>query len=396
MERFVSDSFDPVGCGEAVSTKAPHCLRTRRARAPARVRMEDTDALLRARARPSLNDLYDEIGYGPFHFRLALAGALGNAADALEVALLTFLSPCAKAAFGVDGALESTLLSVVFAGEFAGAIFWGALADRVGRRVAYFWAMVTVCVPGLLSACAPDFATLLALRACVGFGVGGSVVPFDLMAEVFPRARRGWWIQLCSASWGVATLYVAGLAGWLLRSTADGDDAEAAGGRVAWLGVGRRGARSSRARRSRACALAGLAWVPEALWLVSVGDADGAVVSCAAPRSSARPPRSRAWPPRASGSPPAPPAAAKKARTAATATRTRAVRALLAERAPPRADSARAVGRRGSVLCACHARRAPRARAAARVVVAVASPASRSPSAAATAVFAPAPRAQTG
>ena len=99
--------------------------------------MEDTDALLRARARPSLNDLYDEIGYGPFHFRLALAGALGNAADALEVALLTFLSPCAKAAFGVDGALESTLLSVVFAGEFAGAVFWGLLADRYGRRVAY-------------------------------------------------------------------------------------------------------------------------------------------------------------------------------------------------------------------------------------------------------------------
>ena len=48
--------------GKRWSTKIPHCLRTRRARAPTRVRMEDTDALLRARARPSLNDLYDEIG----------------------------------------------------------------------------------------------------------------------------------------------------------------------------------------------------------------------------------------------------------------------------------------------------------------------------------------------
>ena len=88
---------------------------------------------------------------------------LWDAADALEVALLTFLSPCAKEAFGADYAMESSLISVVFAGEFAGAVFWGLLADRYGRRVAYFWAMVTVCVPGLLSACAPDFATLLAL-----------------------------------------------------------------------------------------------------------------------------------------------------------------------------------------------------------------------------------------
>ena len=46
-------------------------------------------------------------------------------------------------------------------------------------------------VAGLASACAPEYYSLLFLRTIVGLGVGGSIVPFDLMAEVFPKSQRG-------------------------------------------------------------------------------------------------------------------------------------------------------------------------------------------------------------
>ena len=44
---------------------------------------------------------------------------------------------------------------------------------------------------GFLSGVAPNFASLIVFRTVVGFGVGGALVPFDLLAEFTPDSTRG-------------------------------------------------------------------------------------------------------------------------------------------------------------------------------------------------------------
>lgn len=72
-----------------------------------------------------------------------------------------------------------------------------------------------IAIGGVLSAFAPSYYWLIMFRSCVGFGVGGVYVPFDLLAEFLPPARRGKFLIYIEFFWTFGSLMVAGLA-WLL------------------------------------------------------------------------------------------------------------------------------------------------------------------------------------
>ena len=74
--------------------------------------------------------------------------------------------------------------------SFISRYFWGPVADVFGRRKAFIGAATVISLAGLASGVAPSYGALLALRALVGFGLGGSSVPFDLLAEFCPPKER--------------------------------------------------------------------------------------------------------------------------------------------------------------------------------------------------------------
>ena len=201
-----------------------------------------------------------------FHYRLLAAGSCGFMADALEIALLTFISPCTG--FNISELQRATLITCVFVGQMIGSLVFGKLADMHGRRSAYQISICLICFGGLLSALAPDYYSLLVLRTAVGAGVGGSVVPFDLMVEVFPRSQRGACMTLVGGCWGFGTIYVAAMAAWVLTQDT-------------WLGfIANWRLLIVLATLPCFAALAMLRWVPESpLWHVDVGDAPSAVVT---------------------------------------------------------------------------------------------------------------------
>ena len=63
---------------------------------------------------------------------------------------------------------------------------------------------------GLASGLSPNYAFLVACRAIVGFGVGGAVVPFDLLAEFLPNEHRGTFLIYIEGFWTI------GEANWLV------------------------------------------------------------------------------------------------------------------------------------------------------------------------------------
>lgn len=173
-----------------------------------------------ARARMTVDDAIEQIGVGRFQWRLLLINGLTWAADAMEVLIAGFVLPGVIAAFALHAsrAQQTLFLTAAFAGMFVGALFWGALADRFGRRNVFLLTVLLDALFGLASALAPSFALLVLFRFLTGFAVGGTLpVDYSLLAEFVPTKQRGKFLVYLESFWAIGTIAVALLA-WLLFS----------------------------------------------------------------------------------------------------------------------------------------------------------------------------------
>lgn len=168
--------------------------------------------------KPStVDETIDSLGLGAFQWRLLAICGLTWAADAMEVLLMSFALPGVSAAFGLErGSPQATaLLTGTFAGMLVGAVFWGSLADRIGRRTVFLITVTLSVVFGFLGALAPSLEVLLLLRFLTGFAIGGTLpVDYAMMAEFVPTAWRGRFLVYLESFWAVGTVMVAALAWW--------------------------------------------------------------------------------------------------------------------------------------------------------------------------------------
>lgn len=165
----------------------------------------------------TLEELLDDVPIGRFHYRLLVICGMAFMADAMEVSLLSFVSTCAGTDWDLSDGEVALIASMVFIGVLVGALFWGPFADKYGRRYAFILGCGIIIVFGFLSGVAPNFGVLLAFRALVGFGVGGSTIPFDLLAEFLPNSHRGRFLIYIEYFWTIGSMFVAGTA-WVLLS----------------------------------------------------------------------------------------------------------------------------------------------------------------------------------
>ena len=79
-------------------------------------------------------------------------------------------------------------------GTVLGAIMWGRLADRIGRRGSFFWCVLLFTVFTVVSVLTPTdgWIFLATLRVLVGIGVGGlNIVSIPYVQEFVPAKQRG-------------------------------------------------------------------------------------------------------------------------------------------------------------------------------------------------------------
>jgi putative MFS transporter len=153
-------------------------------------------------------------GTGPFQRRLLGVFGLVWAADAMQVLAVGFTGASIAQTFdlSITSALQTGTL--FFLGMLIGATLFGRLADRFGRRQVLLLTVAMDAVFGILSALAPDFTLLLALRFLTGLAVGGTLpVDYALMAEFLPARSRGRWLVMLEGFWALGTVAIA-LAAW--------------------------------------------------------------------------------------------------------------------------------------------------------------------------------------
>ena len=102
-----------------------------------------------------------------------LASFLGWTLDAFDYFLLTFVIVAISKEFGVEKAEVTYGLFLTLAARPIGALLFGRLADRFGRRPVLMIDVILFSVFELATAFAPSLAALLVLRFLFGIAMGG-------------------------------------------------------------------------------------------------------------------------------------------------------------------------------------------------------------------------------
>ncbi|WP_028747099.1 MFS transporter [Rhizobium mesoamericanum] len=162
----------------------------------------------------SMDEVLDRAGIGAFQRRLIGIFGLVWAADAMQVLAVGFTAASIAATFGLTLPQALQTGTLFFLGMLIGAVAFGRLADRVGRRRVLIATVACDALFGTLSIFAPSFASLLVLRFLTGAAVGGTLpVDYAMMAEFLPAKSRGRWLVALEGFWAIGTLIVA-LAAW--------------------------------------------------------------------------------------------------------------------------------------------------------------------------------------
>ena len=147
---------------------------------------------------------------GGGHGAAVLAAFLGWTLDAFDFFLVVFALTAIARDFGTTDAAIALTITVTLAFRPVGALIFGLLADRYGRRLPLMLDLAFYSVIEVLSGLAPDYKTFLVLRALFGIGMGGEWgVGASLAMEKAPPRLRGVLSGLLQEGYAVGFLLAA-------------------------------------------------------------------------------------------------------------------------------------------------------------------------------------------
>jgi len=164
------------------------------------------------------SELMDGLTMNRQHWLIFGVCAAGFAFDAFDFQLMALAAPAIAKDWHLTPARMGAILSVTVIGMAIGAVAFGAVSDRFGRRRGF---QLTIGLFGLfcgLSAFAQNVEQLAVLRFLTGVGIGG-LAPIDtaIMTEFMPRAHRGRLVALWAAFFPLGGI-LASLAAWAIGS----------------------------------------------------------------------------------------------------------------------------------------------------------------------------------
>lgn len=149
----------------------------------------------------------DETGVTRYHWRTVLTSGMGFFTDAYDLFIIgtvtTLLTPLWNLSTGQLAVLNSTsLLAAVL-----GALIFGRLMDRLGRKRMYGVEVILLTIGALASAFSANFIQLVIFRFIVGLGVGGDYPTSAVITSEFAnRPNRGRLVTMVFAMQGLGLL----------------------------------------------------------------------------------------------------------------------------------------------------------------------------------------------
>ncbi len=140
---------------------------------------------------------------------LGVAG-LGWMFDAMDVGILSFIIAALKVDWNLSSSEMGWIGSVNSIGMAVGALVFGVMADRIGRKNVFIITLLLFSIGSGLSALVTSLALFLILRFFIGMGLGGELpVASTLVSESVPAKERGKVVVLLESFWA---------GGWLIAA----------------------------------------------------------------------------------------------------------------------------------------------------------------------------------
>lgn len=144
------------------------------------------------------------------HRATVLAGFLGWTLDAFDFFVVVMTLTAIAKEFGRTDAELALSVTVTLAFRPVGALIFGLMADRYGRRIPLMVNLVFYAFIEVLSGLAPSYGSFLVLRALFGIGMGGEWgVGASLVMERVPPKLRGLFSGLLQQGYAVGYLLAA-------------------------------------------------------------------------------------------------------------------------------------------------------------------------------------------
>lgn len=147
---------------------------------------------------------------------LSIAG-VGWMFDAMDVGILSFVIAALAAEWSLSPEQAGWIGSINSIGMAVGALVFGLLADKVGRKQIFMWTLVLFSLASGLSAFTTTLVAFMILRFFVGMGLGGELpVASTLVSESVEAKERGRVVVLLESFWAVGWLMAALIAYFII------------------------------------------------------------------------------------------------------------------------------------------------------------------------------------
>lgn len=142
------------------------------------------------------------------HRRLLLVAGSGWMFDAMDVGILSFIIAALKVDWNLSVEEMGWIGSINSIGMAVGALIFGLMADRIGRKNVFIITLLLFTLGSGASAFATSLTVFLLLRFLIGMGLGGELpVASTLVSESVPAENRGRVVVLLESFWA---------GGWLI------------------------------------------------------------------------------------------------------------------------------------------------------------------------------------
>ena len=135
-----------------------------------------------------------------WHVRIGIVICTGFFFDAFDIMTLAYALPVLVPQWHLSPAQIGPAISVGFVGQIFGALFFGWLAEKVGRVTSAMWTILVFSLMSLACAFAWSLPSLMAMRFIQGWGIGGAIPILATYVNEFANSGRRGRFVLCYQS----------------------------------------------------------------------------------------------------------------------------------------------------------------------------------------------------
>jgi PHS family inorganic phosphate transporter-like MFS transporter len=144
---------------------------------------------------------------------------MGFFTDAYDLFVIGVVATLVTSEWHIASYQKSLLSSLALLTSAAGAIVFGRVADRLGRKKIYGFEVLVLAAGAVASAFSPSIWWLIGFRTILGFGIGGDYpVSATIMSEYANKSNRGRMVSLVFAMQGAGLIVGPALAIALLST----------------------------------------------------------------------------------------------------------------------------------------------------------------------------------